>query len=240
MQLALDLSAFDFWLVYCKGTLNPADGLSRRLDYQKDAELEDSMTDDTSALQKMLFPAVAAITSQSMSLTEEKAKQSLVVGTSDSQSSNQKRQTHGAVSKESIYKDVSQSLIDDLPKLLQADPLTKKVTQWLATRESNSDLNINLRNWTQRGELLYKRSVLYIPEVWVLRMEILKKHHDDPIVGHLATMKTYNTLRHKYFWPNIYNQVDEYDTSCWICKGARVIREKQLEKLQPLSIPTKV
>ncbi len=165
MPLAPDLSAFDFWLVYCKGTLNPADCLSRRPDYQRNAELKDSMTDDTSALQKMLFSAVAAITSQPMSLTEEKAKQILVVGTSDSQSSNQRRQTHGAVSNESIYKDVSQSLIDALPELLRADPLAKKVTQRLATRESNPDLNIDLRDWTKRGELLYVRSVLYIHEV---------------------------------------------------------------------------
>ena len=226
-------------MVYRKGTLNPADGPSRRPDYQRDAELEDSMTDNTSALQRMLFPTVAAVTSQPMSPTEERARQILVVGTSDSRSSNQKRQARGAVSKESLYEDVSKSLIDALPEFLRADPLAKKVTQQMATRESNSDLNIDLRDWTQRGELLYKGSVLYIPEVEALRMEILKKHHDDPLAGHLATKKTYNTLRHKYFWPNMYKQVDAYCTSCLICQGARVIRGKQLGQLQPLPIPTK-
>ncbi len=43
---ALDLSAFDFRLVYCKGTLKPADGPSRPPDNQKDAELKDSRTDN--------------------------------------------------------------------------------------------------------------------------------------------------------------------------------------------------
>ncbi len=95
--MALDLSAFDFRLVYCKGTLNPTDGLSRRPDYQGDAEFEDSMTDNTSALQRTLFSTVAAVTSQPMSPTEEKARQILVVGTSDSRSSNQRRQARGAV-----------------------------------------------------------------------------------------------------------------------------------------------
>ena len=70
-------------------------------------------------------------------------------------------------------------------------------------------------------------------------MEILKKHYDDPFAGHLATKKTYNTLHHKYFWPNIYKQVDAYCTSCLICQGARVIRGKQPGQLQPLPIPTK-
>ena len=239
VRWALDLSAFDFRLVYRKGTLNPADGPSRRPDYQRDAELEDSMTDNTSALQRMLFPTVAAVTSQPMSPTEERARQILVVGTSDSRSLNQRSQACGAVSKERLYEDVSKSLIDALPEFLRADPLAKKVTQRMATRESNSDLNIDLRDWTQRGELLYKGSVLYIPEVEALRMEILKKHHDDPLAGHLATKKTYNTLRHKYFWPNIYKQVDAYCTSCLICHGARAICGKQPGQLQHLFMPTK-
>ena len=47
------------------------------------------MTDNTSALQRILFPTVAAVTSQLMSPTEERARQILVVDTSDSRSSNQ-------------------------------------------------------------------------------------------------------------------------------------------------------
>ncbi len=124
---ALDLSAFDFWLVYRKRTINPADGLSRRPDYQRYAGLEDLTTDNTSAFQRMLFPTVAAVTSQPMSPTEEKARQILVVGISDSRSSKQKRQASGAVSKESLDGGVSKSLIDALPEFLRADLLAKKV-----------------------------------------------------------------------------------------------------------------
>ncbi len=36
VRWALDLSAFNFPLVYPKGTLNPADGPSRRPDYQRE------------------------------------------------------------------------------------------------------------------------------------------------------------------------------------------------------------
>ncbi len=146
VRWALDLSTFDFWLVYRKGTLNPMNNPSLRPDYQKDAELEDLMTDNTSALQTMLFSTVAPVNSQPMSPTEERARQILIVGTSNSQSSNQKRQTFGAISNESIYEDVSKSLIDALPEFLQADPLAEKIIQQLATGESNSDLNIDLRD----------------------------------------------------------------------------------------------
>ncbi len=47
LRWALDLSPFNFRLVYHKGILNPADGLSSRPDYKRDAELEDSMADNT-------------------------------------------------------------------------------------------------------------------------------------------------------------------------------------------------
>ncbi len=53
VRWALDLSPFDFLLIYRKKTLNPSDSPSRQPDYQRDAELEDSMTDNTLALQKM-------------------------------------------------------------------------------------------------------------------------------------------------------------------------------------------
>ena len=76
------------------------------------------MTDNISALQRMLFPTVAAVTSQPMSPTEEKAKKILVVGNFYSRSSNQMRQACGAVLNESINKNVSKSLIDALPEFL--------------------------------------------------------------------------------------------------------------------------
>ncbi len=114
MRWALDLSAFDFSLVYRKETLNSANGSSRRPDCQRDDQFEDSMTDNTSALQRMLFPTVAAVNSQPMSPTEERVRQILVVGTSDSQSSNQKRQAGGVVSNKIIYEDVFKSMIETL------------------------------------------------------------------------------------------------------------------------------
>ncbi len=116
-----------------------------------------------------------------------------------------------------------------------ADLFAIKVTKRLANRKLNSDLNIDL--W---GELLYKGSVLYISEDKAHRMEILKEYHDDPFAGHLATKRIYNTLLHKYFWPNMYKKMKAYYISCLICQRASVICEKQPGKLQPLPISTKV
>ena len=56
--------------------------------------------------------------------------------------------THSWLKRKHIWR-LSKSLIDALPKILRADPIAKKVTQRLATKESNLDLNIDLRDWMQ-------------------------------------------------------------------------------------------
>ena len=71
VQWTLDLFAFNFRLVYRMGTFNSLDDLSRRPDYQRDGELEDLMTDNISAFQRMLFSTVTTVISQPMSSTEE-------------------------------------------------------------------------------------------------------------------------------------------------------------------------
>ena len=50
VQLIPDLSASNFWLGYIKVNFNSTDSSSYQLDYQRDAELEDSTTVNTLAL----------------------------------------------------------------------------------------------------------------------------------------------------------------------------------------------
>ena len=85
------------------------------------------MTDNNSYPQRMLFPIVAAVTSQPISPTEERARKIVVVDTSDSRSSNQRRQASRVVSNKSRYEAVYKSLIDALPEFLQADPFEKRL-----------------------------------------------------------------------------------------------------------------
>ena len=74
----------------------------------------------------MLFLSVAMITAYVLKYTKENARQILVVGVSDTPSSNQKSDTNREVFKKSTYKGGSRSFIDTLPKFLWADPLQKR------------------------------------------------------------------------------------------------------------------
>ena len=55
MQLAIDLSIFNFWLIYYKKILISSDGLFCRLDYIRDNKPENLTIDDTSVFQKILL-----------------------------------------------------------------------------------------------------------------------------------------------------------------------------------------
>ena len=56
-------------------------------------------------------------------------------------------------------------------------------------------------------------------------MAVIKQYHDDN--GHMGIEKTFDTLRHKYYWPNMYKELYEYVNNCVTCQF------RSLQKIQP-------
>ena len=44
---------------------------------------------------------------------------------------------------------------------------------------------------------------LYVPESNILRMEIIQKHHNSSVAGHLGYEKTIELLQRNYWWPGM-------------------------------------
>ena len=236
---ALSLSAYNFVITYRKGTLNPADGPSRRPDHQREADQEDKM-EDASVLQRVLFPTVALIPVEprdNLLAQEIHLREVLIAGTTSPRQRNQREQASKAVSHKGPYEEVGGSLIDTLPEFLRIDPLAKHMLEQITARKANPGMSGTHPLWLQRDDLLYFDSVLYIPHTESLRLGIIKKHHDGPLAGHLTTEKTFALIRAKYYWLDMRKQIQEYCNSCLVCQGARVIREKQPGLLQPIPIP---
>jgi hypothetical protein len=53
------------------------------------------------------------------------------------------------------------------------------------------------------NSLLYKGPALIIPEDPALRTEIIRIHHNDPLIGHFALIKCKDLIIRKYFWLEI-------------------------------------
>ncbi|SLM35363.1 Reverse transcriptase domain [Lasallia pustulata] len=242
LRWALSLSAYDFVITYQKRTLSPADDPSQRPDHQREADQEDQI-EDALVLQRVLFPTVALISveprdnllAQDIHLCEL-----LVAGTTSPRQQSQRKQASEAVSHEEPYEEVGTSLIDSLPEFLRIDPLGKHMLEQITARKANPGMSDAHPLWSQRDDLLYFDLVLYIPYTESLQLGIIKKHHDEPLAGHLAAEKTFVLICAKYYWPDMRKQIQKYYNSCLVCQGARVIRGKQPGLLQPIPTPKRV
>ena len=72
---------------------------------------------------------------------------------------------------------------------------------------------------------------LYIPEH--LRDSVVKQYHDRN--GQIGSDKTYDTMKQKYYWPNMYKEVYDYIGRCVTCQARSL--QKRKAPLQKTDIP---
>ncbi len=85
------------------------------------------MIDNTKAFQWKLLSYIIAVNMQLKTNRKEKTRQVLIVSKSDLWSLSQKKHVRGSVSNQNIYENVSRSLFDVLPELLQTPLLMNRV-----------------------------------------------------------------------------------------------------------------
>ena len=72
---------------------------------------------------------------------------------------------------------------------------------------------------------------LYVPKH--LRAVVIRQHHDDN--GHMGVQKTFDCIRQKYFWPNLFKEIYQYVSSCTTCQTRSL--QKIRQPLQETDIP---
>lgn len=112
----------------------------------------------------------------------------------------------------------------------------KHMLKQITAYKINSELLDFHPLWSQKDDLLYFDSMLYIPYVESLQLEIIKKHHDEPLAGHLTTEKIYVLIHTKYYWLNMWKQIQKYCNFCLICQRVQIICKRQLKLLQLIFI----
>jgi hypothetical protein len=92
---------------------------------------------------------------------------------------------------------------------LQEDPLIQRIIE--ATKKDkiiqemleNSAENEHIT--TNEQGLIYLRGLIYIPKC--MRSEIITRHHNDPMHGHIGTEKTAEAISRNYYFPNMRRKV---------------------------------
>jgi transposase InsO family protein len=85
--------------------------------------------------------------------------------------------------------------------------------------------------------LAYFHGLIYTPKA--VREEIIEKHHDNPLSGHMGVEKTLEQVSRNYYFPNMRRKVEKYIKNCTICQQDKPSRHLPYGNLQSIQAPTK-
>ena len=84
--------------------------------------------------------------------------------------------------------------------------------------------------------VLYHQSLLFVPKaIWI---ELISRHHDDPLAGHFSIEKICELLAQKYFWPSLRHNFKAYVKGCDVSLASKTVRHKPYGNLQSLPVLT--
>ena len=84
--------------------------------------------------------------------------------------------------------------------------------------------------------MLHHQDLPYVPEL--IRIELISRHHDDPLAGHFGIEKTRKLVARKYHWKTLRRDVENYVKGYDVCLASKAVRHKPYRDLQSLPVPT--
>ena len=64
-----------------------------------------------------------------------------------------------------------------------------------------------------------------------IRIELISRHHNNPLAGHFGIKKTCGLLAQKYFSPSLQHNVEAYIKGCDVCLALKALRHKPYSDL---------
>ncbi len=83
-----------------------------------------------------------------------------------------------------------------------------------------------------KNDFLKFRERYYVFEKKFLRIELLKRHHDDILTNHFEIKKTIELLNKKYHWSRMIKYVKFYIKTCDICQCTKTSKHFSYDNLQ--------
>ena len=227
------LASFDFVIEHRPGKTNPADGPSRRPDYEGG---EHAASHLLPTLQNKL-----AVWGADTDLAQIVRRVRLAGGPPVPKQSSSKyedvtlsiRSVVNAITRsEEAFEDPCEDLTNLLRKL-QATDVALHALRELADSADEAEA------WVQHDQLWYYKLALYVPNDSAVRAELMRIHHDDELAGHFGRDKTEALLRRKYFWPELAKEVAEYVKTCSVCQTMKARHHRPYGEAQALPMPSR-
>ena len=237
VRWAEKLSAYDFYIEYRKGKLNPADGPSRRPDLMKPDGSEENNDAFLPTLQNKLrirefqpevqentgVPATVRLSA----LFDDMELDAPFVG----RSGTSRLLVQRVLEEERAYLEMPEPMVDWLAKLQKNSDF---VQQELWKKKKFSKPSEKALWGVSDDGLLRRGPAVYVPENVPTREEILRMNHDDPSAGHFAAKRTIDAIKRKYYWLGMGKDIEEYVRTCSVCQRVRVHHHKPYGKLNPI------
>ena len=121
----------------------------------------------------------------------------------------------------------------DIHQSMEADSAYQQLL-----KKSASSLRVDHLH-VEKSYLYYKYIRLYIPNDNALKARILADHecHDSPMSGHFGKDKTIESVKRRFYWPRMDEEIQSYVTSCDSCQRNKPSHQAEMGLLQPLPIP---
>jgi transposase InsO family protein len=87
--------------------------------------------------------------------------------------------------------------------------------------------------------ILYRKGLIYVPDLVPIKLLILRECHDSKSAGHFGVRKTMDLIKRSYWWSKMLPFVEDYVASCDICCRTKVARHKPHGLLLPLPVPSR-
>jgi hypothetical protein len=123
-----------------------------------------------------------------------------------------------------------------IKEALSSDALGQSVVQALQGNHQQHP-KISLSECNYENGLLKINELVYFPVSEELRVEIMKRAHDNPAIGHPGVGNTYEQVIRKYWWTGMRRMIKRYVKNCNTCRRINPVCHLLYRYLRPLQVP---
>jgi len=137
---------------------------------------------------------------------------------------------------ETINLEIDKERLNEIRTLSAADKEIQEIRRKKASGTTR-DGKITLGLYEENSGLLMYNGLIWIPDDDILRLRILRDHHDAQAVGHPGRARPLELVSRSFYWPGqrkyINRYLDHFDT----CDRIKPIRHAPFGLLKPLELP---
>ena len=211
---AQELSLYHFQIDYCQSKANgAADALSRFLQ-RNENEKEKLWTENSRILHRLQSSLInATLSDLSMSANVLPLHQVFICG------------IHALPQLCRFWNLLQTELTNEGPYLAGIGSMRLRLQELQETNSKAQELRQQGReDYEKVNRVLHHQGLPFVPKV--IRIELISRHHDNPLAGHFGIEKTRELLAWKYDWATYKHNVKDYVKGCDMYLASKAVRHK--------------